>query len=37
MKIFKCPECHSIHEANDDVNISICRNCQVEMEEVKDE
>ena len=36
MKIVKCPICKREHEVEDNVIISICPICSVEMQEVKE-
>lgn len=37
MKIVKCPICKSEREIKDNVILSVCYCCQVEMVEVRDE
>jgi len=34
--IFKCPCCNKVHEAKDNVIISVCKECQIEMEKIKE-
>ena len=36
MKLFKCPNCQREHETEDNVKISFCPVCLIEMEEVKE-